>query len=405
MSNGTRNINGKGTIYKDETRNLWIYQVSYIDPDTGLSKRKKFSGKLKKVATAKGEDFLNNLNSGLLPKSTQITTGEWITQWLNDYCKQRVRPRTWEKYKSCLDCYVMPKYQDVLLKDLTSSDIQKHFNNLLANGRIDGKGLSSLTVRNTRRYLTMCLDRAIKDGLLVKNVVKDTEPPKFNKKDIIVLSTDQIDALMEQTKFISNKYMLKVVPTVILLTLHTGLRLGEVLGLKWEDIILKDACIYIKRSLAYVIGQGHILQEPKSKSSKRKILILPDDIDMLKEYKIWQEQHTGLLRNKYVDNGLVFANTFGNPLDIGNLVSRYFKPLLKPAGINENFTFHGLRHTHATLLLQQGVNPKVIQERLGHSNIGMTLDIYSHVLPDMQSEAVNALATIFNKKDDGKNQY
>lgn len=87
-------------------------------------------------------------------------------------------------------------------------------------------------------------------------------------------------------------------------------------------------------------------------------------------------------------------------LDTGNFVSRYFKPLLKPAGIDEQFTFHGLRHTHATLLLKQGVNPKVIQERLGHSNIGMTLDVYSHILPDMQDEAVEALTTIFNKKDE-----
>jgi len=119
------------------------------------------------------------------------------------------------------------------------------------------------------------------------------------------------------------------------------------------------------------------------------------DVNMLEDYAVWQKEQINLLCNQYKDQGLVFPNTFGNPLDTSNFVTRYFKPLLKPAGIDSNFTFHGLRHTHATLLLQQGVNPKVIQERLGHCNIGMTLDIYSHVLPDMQDKAIDALNQIF----------
>jgi len=120
---------------------------------------------------------------------------------------------------------------------------------------------------------------------------------------------------------------------------------------------------------------------------------------VLQAFKIWQDQYAVLLCNKYINRGLVFSNTFGNPLDTGNFVSRYFKTLLEPSGIDRSFTFHGLRHTHATLLLQQGVNPKVIQERLGHCNIGMTLDVYSHILPDMQDTAVEALKIIFSKKD------
>lgn len=395
--NGTRNVNGKGTVYKDMTRNLWICQISYTDPKDGMAKRKKFSGKLKKVAVVKGDDFIKGLNNGLLPSAAQVTIGEWITQWLNDYCKQRVRPRTWEKYKSCLECYVMTKFKDVLLKDLRGMDIQKHFNNLMLNGRVNGKGLSSSTVRGTRRYFTMCIDSAIKNGLLIKNVVKDTEPPKLIKKEIIILSNVQIAALIEQAKLIKNEFMQKIVPIVIQLALHTGMRQGEVFGLKWDDINFIDASIYVKRSLAYIVGQGYVLQNPKTKSSKRRILLMPEDIKMFIEYKKWQEQNAKMVCDKYVDNGLVFPNTFGNPLDTGNFVSRYFKPLLKPAGIDENFTFHGLRHTHATLLLQRGVNPKIIQERLGHSTIGMTLDVYSHVLPDMQDEAVEALNVIFKK--------
>ncbi len=401
---GTRNINGKGTVYKDVTRGLWICQTSYTDPNTGLPKRKKFSGKLKKVAVAKGDEFLKGLNNGLLPTAGKVTTGEWVTQWLNEYCKQRVRPRTWEKYKSCFNCYIMPEFKDILLKDLRGIDVQKHFNTLLVDGRVNGKGLSSSTVRGTRRYFTMCIDSAIKNGLLTKNVVKDTEPPKLKKKEICILSKEQIDALIGQAKLIKNEFMQKVVPAIIQLALHTGMRQGEVFGVKWEDIHLKVGCIYIQRSLAYIVGEGYISQDPKTKSSKRKIVLMPEDVEMLKEYKIWQDEYALMLCNKYINRGLVFSNTYGSPLDTGNFVSRYFKTLLGKAGIDDNFTFHGLRHTHATLLLQKGVNPKVIQERLGHSNIGTTLDIYSHVLPDMQDEAVNALNIIFSKeiKKDGE---
>lgn len=399
MSSGTRNINGKGTVYKEATRDLWVCQISYIDPETGKAKRKKFSGKLKKVAVGKGDEFLNSLSNGLLPTAGKVTTGEWVTQWLNEYCKQRVRPRTWEKYKSCFDCYIMPKFQDVLLKDLKGLDVQQHFNSLLIDGRVNGKGLSSSTVRGTRRYFTMCIDSAVKNGFLTKNVVKDTEPPKLKKKEIRILSEEQMDALIEQAKLISNEFMQRVVPVIIQLALHTGMRQGEVFGVKWDDIHLKEGCIYVQRSLAYIVGKGYILQDPKTKSSKRKILLMPDDVNMLETFKIWQDRYAALLCNKYINRGLVFSNTFGNPLDTGNFVSRYFKTLLEPAGIDKSFTFHGLRHTHATLLLQQGVNPKVIQERLGHCNIGMTLDIYSHILPDMQDTAVEALKIIFSKKD------
>lgn len=243
----------------------------------------------------------------------------------------------------------------------------------------------------------MCLDGVIKQGLLIKNVIKDTEPPKLKKKDIIVLNNTQIETLIEQTQLIENEFMKKVVPVVIQLAIHTGMRQGEVFGLKWEDVHLNESCIYIKRSLAHVVGVGNILQEPKTKSSKRKMLLMKADVEMLKKYKDWQSNEAVLLCNKYENHGLVFSNIFGNPLDTGNFVSRYFKPLLKPAGIDNSFTFHGLRHTHATLLLQQGVNPKVIQERLGHCNIGLTLDIYSHVLPDMQDKAVAALNQIFKE--------
>ncbi|MEN6623903.1 MAG: site-specific integrase [Smithella sp.] len=389
---------GEGTIYEDRLRGLWICERSYVDLETGKTKRKKFAAKSRKLAVAKGKEFIQEIDNGLLSEACKVTVGVWITRWLNDYVKIRVRPRTWEKYKSCLENYIFPRFKDVLLKDLRAPDVQRHFNKLLVRGRRDGNKLSSSTVRGTRRYFTMCIDGAIKAGLLTHNIVKQTESPKLVKKEIVVLEPEQAGKLIDQAKIIKNPFMRKVMPMVLQLALHTGMRQGEIFGLKWQDIDLNVGCIYVKRSLAYVSGRGFILQDPKTKSSRRKIPVMQDDVAALLQYQAWQDSYKDELGDKYLSQELVFSNMFGGPLDTGNFVSRYFKPLLKEAGIKDGFTFHDLRHTHATILLREGVNPKIVQERLGHSTVTLTLDLYSHVLPDMQGVAVEALEKAFAKE-------
>lgn len=389
---------GEGTIYEDKLRGLWICERSYVDLDTGKTKRKKFAAKSRKTAVTRAKKFIQDIENGLLSESSKVTVGIWVKRWLNDYVKNRVRPRTWEKYKSCLECYILPRFGDVLLKNLIAPDVQRHFNQLLSKGRRDGSKLSSSTVRGTRRYFTMCIDGAIKAGLLTYNIVKQTEPPKLVKKEIIVLEPNQAEELIDHAKIIKNPFMREIMPMVLQLALHTGMRQGEIFGLKWQDVDFNVGCVYVKRSLAYVVGQGFILQDPKTKSSRRKIPVMKDDVAALLQYRIWQDSYKNELGDKYSDLGLIFSNMFGGPLDTGNFISRYFKPLLKEAGVKEGFTFHDLRHTHATILLRQGVNPKIVQERLGHSSVTLTLDLYSHVLPDMQGVAVEALEKAFTKE-------
>lgn len=156
-----------------------------------------------------------------------------------------------------------------------------------------------------------------------------------------------------------------------------------------------NACVFVKRSLAHVVGKGAVFQEPKTKGSRRRVLLLLEDIAALQEYRQWQWKYANELGDKFVWHNLLFTSPFGSPISPTNFNRRYFKPLLKQCRIGEGFTFHGLRHTHATLLLQQGVNPKIVQERLGHSSIKVTMDVYSHVLPDMQKQAVDALRELF----------
>ena len=392
-----KRANGEGTSYFDEKRKIWIHEISYLNYDTGKKSRKKFAGKTQKEAIAKGKEFKKSINNGLIPTAGKIKVGEWIDCWLNDYLKNKVRPRTWEKYKSSINCYIKSKYQHTLLKDLKGPDLQRHFNELLVSGGKEKSGISSSTVRGCRRYFSMCLDCAIKAGLLEKNVVKLTDSPKLIKKEIITLSPENIKLLIENAKNISNNFYINTMfPMLLELAISTGMRQGELLGLKWDDIDFTEKCIYVRRSLTFVIGKKFIFQEPKTLTSRRRILLTEKAVSLLIIYKEWQDNYALELGNSFEKMDLVFPGVFGQPIYASNLIKRYFRPLVKISNISEDFTFHSLRHTHATLLLKQGVNPKIVQERLGHSSIKMTMDIYSHVLPDMQNVAIKALDIIFD---------
>ena len=388
-----RRATGEGTTYFDENKKIWVYQISYHD-EQGKRQRKKFKSKAKRDAMTKGKSFLAELDRGLKPCEVNMTVGRWIDEWLPNYVRTRVRPRTYEKYKSSVMVYIYPYFKDTLLSELNAGDLQRHFNSLLQKGRQDGTGLSSSTVRATRRYFCMCIDDAVKADIIPRNVIRFTKPAKLQKNEIVVLSKDKLTELVQTACKLDHPYMSVMLPELIKFTAHTGLRQGEVFGLTWDDIDFGQGAIFVRRSLAYVVGQGSVFQEPKTKNSRRRVLLLPKDVESLKKYQNWQKCYADALGDKYDNTNLVFTSVFGQPIRPTNFLRRYFRPLLKKCGISEKFTFHGLRHTHATMLLKQGVNPKIVQERLGHSSIKVTMDTYSHVLPDMQRQAVEALSRL-----------
>lgn len=359
---------GEGGFFHDKERDIWIYQIRYTDAK-GKRSRKKFAAKTRKEAMQKGQDFMNGIQQGLDANHAKLTVGNWVRKWLTEYVASHIRPRSYEKYSSCLNRYILPRYEQTLLKDLTAPDLQAHFNQLLKNGRADYTALSPSTVRATRRYFCTCLDDAVHAGLLLNNPVRITKPPKLTKMEIVVLTKSEIIRLVESAKEIDHPFMHVMMPEIIELTAHTGLRQGEVFGLKWEDVDFEQGCLFIRRSLAHVIGKGAVFQEPKTKNSRRRVLLFPDDVVSLRKYRDWQANYAAELGDKFSWHNLVFTSPFGQPISPTNFSRRYFKPLLARCGINERFSFHGLRHTHATLLLQEGVNPKIVQERLGHSSI------------------------------------
>ena len=403
---------GEGTARFNTERGYWEARFSYNDPATGTVKRKKFTGAKQGEALSKGRAWIVELQDGLLPDAGKITLWEWLDRWLTDYVKRKVRIKSFDKYEGCLRCYVKPALGNVPLLKVKSPDVQRLFNNLLENGGRERKiklpdgtevtekrGISSSTVKATRRYLSMAIDQAVKVGLLTKNVVKDTQPPKLVKKEIRPLNKQQAGALTamakeDAAKAVEDKVIKESVYMAMLLALATGARLGEIFGLKWDCVDITKGVIHIKRAL--VTGKsGRMFEEPKTAKSRRQIPVPNDVVDELRRYKKWQDWQRHLLGNKWQENDLVITNQIGNVMNTSNFTTRYFKKLLERSGIDRSIKFHDLRHTHATLLLLQGINPKIVQERLGHSTVTMTLDTYSHLLPDMQDAAVKALEGMF----------
>lgn len=379
-----RRGNGEGTIHFNTQRGCYEVRVSYLD-ELGKQKRKRFTAKTKKLALEKAKEWQNSISGGLLPNKEKITLEEWINEYLKLYAKNRVAIKTFQKYESCFKCYVIPNIGKIPLQKVTNMQIQYLLNELLETGGEKKTGISSYTVSAVRRYLILVFEQAVKNGLVMKNVIKDTSSIRISKKEILPLTPKQVKRLLKIAKEFG-----EVTYIVISIALNTGMRLGEIFGLKWDCVDFENNLIFVKRSL--VTSQAKtIFSEPKTQRSKRKILISERVKNDLHEYKEWQEKYKVQLRNKYIENNLVVINMFGKVMNTSNFTSRIFKPMLKKADIDTSFKFHDLRHTHATMLLLANINPKIVSERLGHSTVAMTLNTYSHLLPDMQNMAVEAL--------------
>lgn len=395
-----KRANGEGTVFERKDRPGHIRgEFTYRNPDTGEVDTKKFNGRTRKEVLAAGKAWLDSRGSGLVSLADKITLAEWIDRWLKDYAEPRIRVKSYEKYEGCLRLHVKPYLGAVRLAALREPDITRLFNELMKSGaaRVDEAGihpgLSAITVKNTRRYLCMCLDQAVKSGLLRRNVAKDTKPPKVEKQTIRALTAEQSKALLKVAKEKG-----ETIYMAILLALSTGMRRGELLALHWTDVDVKGGTVTVNQSVT-TAGGKIIWTKPKTTGSIRKIPLPPDVTAELKRFKTWQTEHKFVMGDKWENSGLVLANMFGRLNHPGGFSQEYFKPLLPKAGLPSDVKLHDLRHTHATLLLQQGINIKVVAERLGHSNTTLTMNVYSHVMPDMQDAAVEALTGMFSEID------
>ncbi|SDY34816.1 site-specific integrase [Thermoactinomyces sp. DSM 45892] len=356
------------------------------DPQTGKRKQMWSKGFDEEGDAEKAMiKAIYEMNQGIFVESNKITFGEFLCRWLEDYAQINCAPKTFEFYELVIQKHIIPSMGKLLLTQLKPMHIQNYYSKKLTNGRLDGKGgLSARSVHHHHRLLHEVLEHAVKWQLIFNNPVKATIPPKPKKKRVNALTKEQVLTVLQ----LAGK--LWCYP-IIFFALNTGMRRGEILGLRWKDVDLEKRTISISYSLQRVKKKGLQLRPAtKTEGSRRSLAISNSVVDMLKKVQTHQASNKLQVGEFYQDNGFVFSMSCGKPID-PHRVSKEFRHLVKKSDGIPYMSFHDLRHCHATLLLQQGEHPKVVSERLGHSTITLTMDTYSHVLPNMQKEAADKL--------------
>jgi integrase len=379
----------KGHIYQ-RAKGSWpiVYDLP-VDTITGKRRQKSQTVKgTKRDAERALREILLSLEQGSYIKPNKLTLGEWLDQWCESFVVMNTTPRTYVSYRPIIDRHLKQGLGSIALSRLEPQQIQAYYADKLTKGRVDGKGsLSNRSVLYHHRILSKALDQAVKMGLVVRNVAKLITPPRVARKTINVLDADEASKLLD----ISSETIYYPLFSTLL---YTGLRRGEAIALRWKNIDLLGLELHVVES-AYRIHKEFIITEPKTLHSKRAVSLSPSLAALLREYREDQELMRKQMGNPLTGEDFVFSWPDGRPLD-PDVVTKAFHRIAGKAGL-KNIMLHDLRHTHATLMLKAGVHPKVVSERLGHANIGITLDTYSHVLPGLQEAAAERFDRIFEK--------
>lgn len=357
-----RRGNQEGTIYQ-RSSGSWLAQVTI----QGHRLSKSFS--TQKECRLWIKKMQEQIDNGLSFSGVRITFGQYLQSWL-EYTKGTVRPKTWQQYEGIVRNHLTPALGKIRLSELQPNHIQNFYGQL-----IEGEH-SHRTIQLIHTIIHRALVIAQQQGLTGRNSAQLVTPPRYSKTEMQVLTDFQSRQLLITAQGLRNEALYH-------LAITTGMRQGELLGLKWKDIDWAGCALYVRRQAQRISGKGIQLCEPKTASSIRLIQFGNETLRQLSAHR--KRQDIERLIPGWQENDMVFPSLIGTPLDQRNL-HREFKGLLIAAGIPE-IRFHDLRHTAATLMLSNGIPLLVVSRRLGHAKPSITLDIYGHYLPGMQSEA------------------
>lgn len=366
----------EGSIYqRDDGRWVACLTLGY---ERGTRRRKTYYCKTQKEALDKLSLARHSLQQGLPLAEERQTLGQFLSHWLQDYAKVKVRPKTYTSYEQLIRVHITSDLGRIPLAKLSPQQVQAFLN------RKAEAGLSARTVQYLHALLRAALNRAVKWGLVPRNVATLADPPRVSRSEIQPFALDQVRRLLEAMR----GDRLEALYTV---ALAMGLRQGEALGLRWQDVDLDVGTLRVRTALQRVEGTLQLVELKTERS--RRTLTLPDvAIATLRAHRVRQLDERLAAADDWYEHGLVFATMQGRPLIARNVFRSYQRLLLK-AGLPHK-RFYDLRHTCATLLLAQGIDPRTIMETLGHSQISLTMNTYAHVLPALQQDAARRMNEI-----------
>lgn len=362
---------------------IWVE----LEPDPLTGKRRQHTKVVrgnKDDAQAKLHEILRSVETNIYVPPSKLTLGEFLNQWMNEYALPTLRGRTPENYRAAIERHILPALGRIQLAKLQPQHLQRYYALALTSGRRDKKGgLSPTTVRYHHAVLHRALEHAYRWQLIGRNIADLVDPPRPAHFEPYILELEDI------VKFLDTVSNHRLFP-VYVMAVTTGLREGELIGLRWQDVNLGKGTMRVRQSLQ--TRKGIHVGAPKTDSSRRPIALPRLAVNALIFRKDQQELERDFFGDEYIesDMDLIFGTPRGAPLNARNLV-RHFKSALKAAGLPSSIRFHDLRHAHTTMLLLLGVDPKTVQERLGHSQISMTMDIYAHVTTKMQEAAARKI--------------
>lgn len=379
-----RRANGEGSIRKrSDGRWEGRYTVGY-DPETGKQKFKNVLGKTQTEVKEKLKAAIEESKDLDINRADQFTLAEWLQYWLDNYGKVYLRPSSLTNYTGFLDNQIAnDSISTIKLNKLTANDLQQFYNRMSESGRVQRKesqnkpkGLSAKSVRNIHCFISHAMNRAIDEKLISENPASRCILPKKEQKEIEILPLTDLQKFFEEAK---NSGVFELYYT----ELATGLRRGELLGLKWTDIDFNANSIYIQRQITRT--DGEVKESPlKTKNAYRQIIVPPEVSEILKKKK---DRENGF--SEYV-----FSSPTGGPISPDSVLKMLHR-VLKRAGL-EKVRFHALRHTFATMALQNGVDVKTLSGLLGHYSAGFTLDTYGHITPAMKQDAAEKVGSFLS---------
>ena len=363
---------GQGSVTR-QPNGKWLAQVLIG------GRRLSHTAETKREAERWIRETLLKAEQGLLPaEAGRVTVGQFLDRWLEAKAPA-LRPKTLEYYRDFVRLYLKPVLGGLRLWDLRPDHLQALYADMLK------RGLNPATVRLCHATIRTALNDALRWGLAARNVAQAVRPPRPERREMKTWTPEEARRFLEAAA--GSRF-----EAAYRLALYCGLRIGELAGLKWEDIDLEAGRLQVRRTVQRVNGLGLVVGEPKSAAGRRQVVLPAQVVEALRRRRLAQKEERLLAGPRWEESGHVFTTPTGKPLD-PRALERDLARWVRKAGL-PRIRFHDLRHTCATLLLSQGVHPKVVQELLGHSQISITLGVYSHVLPTLQEQAAKAMEAL-----------
>lgn len=375
----------KGSIQKHIAKDGAVSWYAVIDlpadPVSGKRRQKRLSAPTRRACETQVREGLERGEHGLAAESDRLTVRDYLARWLAA-AESTLRPSTFRRYRDLMTLHVTPTLGSVKLAKLSPLDVQALYANRLA------AGLSPTTVNQLHNVFHRALRQAVRWGLTTRNVTEMVDAPRPANPEMKTWSAADVAAVLKAGEGDDLEALWR-------LALLGGMRRGELMGLTWADVDFDRGALAVRRTLTRGTGGVWITGEPKTASGRRRISLPPSVVEGLRRHRLRQLERRLALGPVWEERDLVFTNESGAPLHPNALAGRFAKLIVR-AGV-PRIRFHDLRHTSATLMLANGEHPKVVAERLGHHDVGITLNRYSHVTPDMQRQAADRLDAMLER--------